>query len=37
LAVFKATKSAEGLKVEVEGTVEGSALRVTKITEVAAQ
>ena len=37
LAAFKATKSAEGLKVEVEGTVEGSALRVTKITEVAAQ
>ncbi|MDQ1556946.1 MAG: hypothetical protein QOD32_6 [Pyrinomonadaceae bacterium] len=35
LQALKATKTAEGLKVEVEGTVEGHTLRVTKLTEVA--
>ncbi|HEX8128496.1 MAG TPA: hypothetical protein VF527_05290 [Pyrinomonadaceae bacterium] len=37
LEVLKATKTAQGLKVEVEGTVEGHTLHATKITEVAAK
>lgn len=37
LELLKATKTAEGLKVEVEGSVEGHTLRATKITEVAAK
>jgi hypothetical protein len=37
LEVLKTTKTAQGLKVEVEGTVEGQTLRATKITEVASK
>ena len=37
LKATKAEKSQKGLLVEVEGTVEGTTLKATKITEVAAQ
>lgn len=37
LEVLKATKTAEGLKVEIEGRLEGNILHATKITEVAAK
>lgn len=37
LELLKTTKTAQGLKVEVEGTIEGHTLRATKITEVAAK
>ncbi|MDQ1589982.1 MAG: hypothetical protein QOG71_609 [Pyrinomonadaceae bacterium] len=34
LAVLKATKAKKGLRVEVEGTLDGSNLRATKVSEV---
>ncbi|MDT7604873.1 MAG: hypothetical protein QOF61_2870 [Acidobacteriota bacterium] len=37
LDVLNATKTKKGLKVEVEGTVEGTTLHATKLTEVAAK
>jgi hypothetical protein len=37
LKATKAARSQKGLLVEVEGTVEGSTLKATKITEVAAR
>ena len=37
LKATKAAKSQKGLMVEVEGTIEGSTLKATKLTEVAAQ
>lgn len=37
LEVLKATKTKKGLKVEVEGTLDGSTLRATKIAEVKAE
>ena len=37
LKATKAPKSQKGLLVEAEGTLEGSTLKVTKLTEVAAQ
>jgi hypothetical protein len=37
LEVLKATKTKKGLQVEVEGTLDGSTLRATKITEKAAE
>jgi hypothetical protein len=36
LEVLKATKTKKGLQVEVEGTLDGSTLRATKVTEVKA-
>jgi hypothetical protein len=36
LEVLKATKTKKGLQVEVEGTLEGSTLHATKVTEVKA-
>jgi hypothetical protein len=36
LAVVKATKATKGLRVEVEGTLEGSTLHATKVSEVKA-
>ncbi len=36
LAVLKATKATKGLKVEVEGTLDGKILRASKVTEVKA-
>jgi hypothetical protein len=37
LAVLKATKATKGLRVEVEGTLDGSTLRATKVSEVKAE
>ncbi|MDQ1524333.1 MAG: hypothetical protein QOG00_1612 [Pyrinomonadaceae bacterium] len=34
LAVLKATKAKKGLRVEVEGTLDGNNLRATKVSEV---
>ena len=36
LEVLKATKTKKGLKVEVEGTLDGATLRATKVSEVKA-
>lgn len=36
LEVLKATKATKGLQVEVEGTLDGSTLRATKVAEVKA-
>ena len=36
LSVLKATKATKGLRVEVEGTLDGSTLRTTKMSEVKA-
>ncbi len=36
LAVLKASKATKGLRVEVEGTLEGNSLRATKVSEVKA-
>lgn len=36
LEVLKATKATKGLKVEVEGTLDGNLLRATKVAEVKA-
>lgn len=33
LAVLKATKATKGLRVEVEGTLDGNSLRATKVAE----
>ncbi len=35
-AVLKATKAVKGLRVEVEGTLDGQTLRATKVSEVKA-
>ena len=35
-AVLKATKATKGLRVEVEGTLDGQTLRATKVSEVKA-
>ncbi|HZG51234.1 MAG TPA: hypothetical protein VEZ40_03770 [Pyrinomonadaceae bacterium] len=36
LSVLKATKATKGLRVEVEGTLDGDSLRATKVSEVKA-